>query len=151
MAFSDISEKADDRMERMAVLWYLPSTSPEGLTERLRADAQELGVTVTTGRSSSPPVVGFLSLDTPFFELFEREVHEMYGADVVVGPLIGTKAVTDCRFLRAKGIDCYGMWPFPVTVYDSAGIHGVNERLRLDWFLSGVTLMEEVVLRWVER
>ncbi len=151
MAFSDISERADDRMERMAVLWYLPSTSPEGLTERLRADAQELGVTVTTGRSSSPPVVGFSSLDTPFFELFEREVHEMYGADVVVGPLIGTKAVTDCRFLRAKGIDCYGMWPFPVTVYDSAGIHGVNERLRLDWFLSGVTLMEEVVLRWVER
>ena len=151
IAFSDISERSDGRAERMGVLWYLPGTSPDAYTERMLSDARELHIDVAIGPNSSPGVVGFSSLDTPFFELFARKARETYGEDVVVGPLIGSKGITDCRFLRAKGIDCYGIWPFPVNVYDSKGIHGADERLRLDWFLTGVDLMEDVVLQWTEK
>ena len=149
MAMSKIRTRADGRSERTAVLWYLPGVDPEPLTERLLRDAEDLDVKVTLAAVSSPPGVEFSSMANPFMEIFSRSVREAYGDDVVVGPMVASKGLTDCRFLRAEGIDCYGMWPFPVTVFDSVGIHGRDERLRLDWFLGGVRLMEDVVLEWL--
>ncbi|MBW3671844.1 MAG: M20/M25/M40 family metallo-hydrolase [Acidobacteria bacterium] len=149
IAFSEIEKLPDGRFERRAVLWYLPGTDPAPLTERIIADTSELGVEAVISPNSSPPIVGFSSVDNSFFELFEQKVHEVYGDQVVVGPMVATKGLTDCRFLRAEGIDCYGIWPFPVSVYDSRGIHSVDERLRLDWFISGIELMTRAVRGWV--
>lgn len=151
IAFSGIRQRADGRVERSAVLWYLPGIDPEPFTERMMNDAEELDIEIRIDSASSPGIVGFSSSASPFFELFEQKVREVYGGEVVVGPLVGTKGLTDCRFLRVEGIDCYGIWPFPVTVYDSAGIHGVDERLRLDWFLSGIELMKKVVRDWTAK
>lgn len=149
IALSPVSERDDGRFQRRAVLWYLPGIDPQPLTNRILADASELGVEAVIAPNSSPPIVGFSSTEDPFFDLFEQKVHEVYGDDVVVGPMVGNKGLTDCRFLRAEGIDCYGIWPFPVTVNDSTGIHGIDERLRLDWFISGIRLMKGVVREWV--
>lgn len=151
VALSEPRPGPNGRVEANAVLWYLPGEDPEPLTRRIREDVQELGGEVSIDPGSSPGIVGFSSLDTPFFELFARKVRQTYGEEIEVGPTIATKGVTDCRFLRARAIDCYGIWPFPVNVYDSTGIHGVDERLRLDWFLQGVRLMREVVLEWVTK
>jgi acetylornithine deacetylase/succinyl-diaminopimelate desuccinylase-like protein len=38
-----------------------------------------------------------------------------------------------------------------VNVYDLAGIHGVNERIREDWFLEGVETMKEIVAGFAGR
>lgn len=149
IALSEVRQLPDGRFERRAVLWYLPGTDPAPLTERILADTRELGVEAVIAPNSSPPIVGFSSMENPFLQLFEQKVHEIYGDEVIVGPMVGTKGLTDCRYLRAEGIDCYGIWPFPVNVYDSTGIHGVDERLRLDWFISGIELMRRVVLEWV--
>jgi acetylornithine deacetylase/succinyl-diaminopimelate desuccinylase-like protein len=64
---------------------------------------------------------------------------------VDVGPYILSNVVTDARFLRARGIACYGFWPYRVDYYQSRGIHGTDERLRVDWFIDGVQLMKRIV------
>ena len=68
----------------------------------------------------------------------------MYGR-VDVGTEVLAASSNDSRFLRPRGISCYGLWPFPVDYFQSAGVHGVDERVRLDWYMSGVDLMKHVV------
>lgn len=149
IGLGEIHERPDGRFGRTAILWYLPGVDPDPLVRRLQNDARELNVEVEVGSSSSPGIVGFSSVDNPFFQLYAATVKATYGSNVDVGPMVGTKGLTDCRFLRAEGIDCYGIWPFPVNVYESRGIHRHDERLRLDWFMQGIGLMETVVLEWV--
>lgn len=150
ITISESRQRSDGKFVRTAVLWYLPGLEPEPLTQRILADAADVNVEVNIGENSSPPVVGISPRDSPFFEVIEQNVQDAYGDDVMVGPMIGTKGLTDCRFLRAAGIDCYGISPFAINVYDSKGIHGVDERLRLDWFMTGLELMEGIVRDWVE-
>jgi acetylornithine deacetylase/succinyl-diaminopimelate desuccinylase-like protein len=149
VATSAVREPARGGYEMDVVLWYLPRTDEEGLSERLRSDAAAVGATVVPVRSSVDRPASFSSTGVPFFELLEQEVRLAYGEDVIVGPLVQTKGVTDCRFLRARDLDCYGIWPFPVSVHESHGIHRVDERIRLDWFMEGVRLTERLVSRWV--
>ena len=52
------------------------------------------------------------------------------------------------RFLRARGIVCYGLQPFPLDFFQTLGIHGPNERVRVDWFEQGVVFLRQVVRRW---
>jgi acetylornithine deacetylase/succinyl-diaminopimelate desuccinylase-like protein len=89
------------------------------------------------------------SSDTPLFSLLTAEIQQEYGADVDVGPIIISGATTDSRYLRRIGITTYGVWPHPVDYFSSRGIHGTDEKLRLDWFVQGVALMERIVMRGV--
>lgn len=84
------------------------------------------------------------SEQTPLFRLLEKEVRSVYG-DVPFGTEILNRHVNDSRFLRRRGIACYGIWPFPVDFYQSESVHGVDERIRLDWFMQGVRLTQRVV------
>ena len=52
------------------------------------------------------------------------------------------------RYLRARGIVCYGLWPFQVDYYETTGIHGVNERVRIAWFQQGVEMLRHLVTRY---
>ena len=54
----------------------------------------------------------------------------------------------DSRYLRARGIVCYGLWPFQVDYYETTGIHGVNERVRIAWFQQGVEMLRHLVTRY---
>jgi acetylornithine deacetylase/succinyl-diaminopimelate desuccinylase-like protein len=149
VAMSGIRESGNGGYEMTVVLWYLPRTDHERLKERILLDANDAGVAVFPVRSSVDREVSFSSYDSPFFDVLAEEVKREYGEEIIVGPLVQSKGVTDCRFLRVRQVDCYGIWPFPVSVYDSYGIHRVNERIRLDWFMQGVVLTERLVGRWV--
>lgn len=149
IAVSKVRE-VDGLFEVTAVLWYLPKVDPEPLVARMREDVADVGATIRRNAVSSPGEVGISSVDNAFFEVLTTSVRGTFGEEVDVGPMIGSKGVTDCRFLRKEGIDCYGFWPFPVTVYDSRGIHGRDERLRLDWFIQGVQLVDRIVQDWVQ-
>jgi acetylornithine deacetylase/succinyl-diaminopimelate desuccinylase-like protein len=70
------------------------------------------------------------------------------GVLVTTPPLAG---FTDSHFFRNLGIVCYGVSPFPITEADSRGVHGNNERLRLDALTFGVRFMYEVVARVAAR
>jgi acetylornithine deacetylase/succinyl-diaminopimelate desuccinylase-like protein len=49
-----------------------------------------------------------------------------------------TTAVTDSRFLRARGVPTYGFIPMVLTGKDVKGIHGVDERLSIENFNRGL-------------
>ncbi len=37
------------------------------------------------------------------------------------------------------------MLPFRLNYYDAMGIHGANERIRVDWFVEGVETVKQIV------
>ena len=61
------------------------------------------------------------------------------------------QAVTDCRYLRQRGMTCYGISPFPLTIFHTNAIHHANERIRLDWFHEGIAYVSDVVWEWAAR
>lgn len=63
---------------------------------------------------------------------------------VIVGPDVSL-GVSENRLFRAAGIQAYGITPFRINIYDLAGVHGVMERIRTDWFLEGVETMKRIV------
>ncbi len=62
------------------------------------------------------------------------------GAEAPVVPAM-VPGFTDSRFFRERGIAAYGISPFALEAADSAGIHGVDERIPLAAFDRGVERM----------
>jgi acetylornithine deacetylase/succinyl-diaminopimelate desuccinylase-like protein len=124
-------------------LFNLPDEDPDRRLAWLQGVIAPYGAAIEEVLDKNGPAP-LTSIHTPFFTLLEQQVHRQYG-DVPVGPYILAAWSNDSRFLRAKGIACYGMWPFPVDFFQTQGIHSVDERVRLDWFMQGVTLMRQLV------
>jgi len=123
------------------------SISPPTITATVARTVAPYGVTLGAIQSSDP--VARLSSDqTPMFALINDVIRKQY--DVAAGTQILAKSTNDSRFLRPLGIDCYGMWPFPVDYYQTTGIHGTDERVRLDWFNEGVETMKLLVTRYAK-
>ena len=127
------------------VLRNLPDEDPEA---RMRFLREQVGAGVRIEPILIMPSTPLSSTATPFFEILRRTVRDHYG-EVEVGPLVMADIATDSRFLRSRGVDAYGFWPYPVDFFQTEGIHGVNERLRLDWFLQGIDLTRDLVGEWV--
>jgi acetylornithine deacetylase/succinyl-diaminopimelate desuccinylase-like protein len=139
--------RQDDRGATMRlVLYNLPDESPDARLEWLRSTISPLGARIDEVLSKSGPAP-FSPLDTPLYRLLSREAHRQLG-DVRVGPQVLAVSANDSRYLRARGIFAYGIWPFPVDFYQTLGIHGIDERVRLDWFTQGVVLTRSVVKGW---
>ncbi|HEY8134295.1 MAG TPA: M20/M25/M40 family metallo-hydrolase [Thermoanaerobaculia bacterium] len=124
-------------------LYNLPDEDPERRVAWLTSQIAPHRVVVDQVLAKNGPAP-LSSRHTPLFALIEREVHRQYGP-VSVGPEILAASSNDSRFLRARGMTCYGMWPFLVDFYQTQGIHSIDERIRLDWFMGGVELMKRLV------
>ena len=125
------------------LLYNLPDEDPDARLEWLRKFIRPFGAEiaeVVTKNGPSP----LTSRHTPMFALIEREVHRVYG-EVSVGTEVLAASSNDSRFLRPLGISCYGLWPFRVDYFQSLGIHGADERVRLDWYMEGIGLMRNIV------
>jgi acetylornithine deacetylase/succinyl-diaminopimelate desuccinylase-like protein len=81
---------------------------------------------------------------TPLFALIAREAKREY-KDVAVGTEILAASTNDSRYLRNRGITCYGLWPFEVDYFETLGIHHPDERIRIDWYMQGIALMRRIV------
>jgi len=139
--------KEGERWAMHTLLLNLPTVRSEPRIEWLARTVAPYGVTLGAIQSSDP--VARLSSDqTPMFALINDVIRKQY--DVAAGTQILAKSTNDSRFLRPLGIDCYGMWPFPVDYYQTTGIHGTDERVRLDWFNEGVETMKLLVTRYAE-
>jgi len=84
--------------------------------------------------------------DTRLFRLLAEEGRRRYHAPS--GLVVLYRSASDSRFLRTRGIDCYGLSPFPIDYYQSLAIHGRDERVRLDWFLEGAGFIRAVIGSW---
>ncbi|HKB78884.1 MAG TPA: M20/M25/M40 family metallo-hydrolase, partial [Thermoanaerobaculia bacterium] len=123
-------------------LYSLPDENPDARIAWLRSEVATEGASIEQVLEKNGPAP-LSSPDTPFFHLIAREVGREYG-NVPVGIEILAAFGNDSRFLRVHGITAYGMWPFPVDYFQSLGIHGIDERVRLDWFMDGVALMRRI-------
>ena len=123
----------------------LPDEQPDGRIAWLTAMAKPYGATVAEIRQKEGPAPPSTS-DTPLFRLIAATASRQY--HTVAGPEVLPFSTSDSRFLRARGIVCYGLQPFPLDFFQSLGIHGPNERVRIDWFEQGVVLLREVVRKW---
>jgi acetylornithine deacetylase/succinyl-diaminopimelate desuccinylase-like protein len=124
-------------------MYNLPDENPDARLAWLRGVIAPFGATVDEVSEKSGPTP-ISSRHTPLFALLTREIHRSYG-DVPIGTEILVAWYNDSRYLRVKGITCYGLWPFPVDFYQTQGIHAADERLRVDWFMDGVGMMRRVV------
>jgi len=118
----------------------LPSTSPEAFLAEAVKVIDDPGVKVTTllsarGEAASPEEGLYTVLRSVLVSRFP-------GA--VVAPVLGP-GLSENRVFRSRGIRAYGALPFRVNYYDAAGIHGVNERMRVDWFAEGVETVTRIV------
>ncbi|MFN2443622.1 MAG: M20/M25/M40 family metallo-hydrolase [Thermoanaerobaculia bacterium] len=139
-----VTEREDGRFEMDVALRNLPDQDAEDRLEWFRGQiADGVDFEVITQMPATP----LSSTATPFFDLLRETVRDHYG-DVAVGPLVMPEIATDSRFLRLREIDAYGFWPYPVDYFQTLGIHGVDERLRIDWFLEGIDLTCDLVESW---
>lgn len=113
-----------------------PETTPSDLLEDVRNVVNdrrvEIEITRDSQGSSSP-------IDTDFWRVIEGTLKEAE-PDVVFLPYQSAGG-TDSGYFRAKGAICYGADPFFVTEEEWDGVHGNDERLRLETLYWG--------LKWV--
>ena len=138
--------ESDARGATMLVtLVNLPDENPDARIEWLRGVAGRYGVTIEDVIEKTGPAP-LSSRHTPMFGLIAAESGRQYGAKV--GSEILAASTNDSRYLRARGIDMYGLMPFPTDWYQTLGIHSIDERVRVDWFNSGVALLRHITSRF---
>lgn len=120
-----------------------PEIAFEDAKMRLHTLLSDLPVEVQL--SDVAPSGPYSSTDTELFETIVRTARKQFGERSAYGPLVISRAETDSRFLRAKGIQCYGFWPYLIDFFLTQTVHGTGERVRLDYYAEGVELMKRIV------
>jgi len=118
----------------------LPSTPPEAFLADVARAIDDPGVEVRVLLSAKGEAA---SAETGLYTVTRRVLARRFPG-AVVAPVLGP-GLSENRVFRARGIRTYGMLPFRVNYYDAAGIHAVNERMRVDWFVEGVETVKEIV------
>ena len=119
----------------------LPDEDPDARIRWLRDFVERRGITVDVWKKEGP--VRSSSTDTPLFGILANEAKKLYR--VHAGSEILYSSTSDCRFLRARGVNCYGVSPYRADIAQALTIHRPNERIRLDWFMDGVEYMRRAV------
>ncbi len=127
-------------------LYNLPDENPDTRIAWLSGLAARYGVTIDQVLETSGPAP-LSSRHTPMYALITAEAGRQYR-----GTRTGTEILAvfynDSRFLRTRGLDVYGLMPFPTDWYQTQGIHSTDERMRVDWFNQGVVLVGHIVERF---
>jgi acetylornithine deacetylase/succinyl-diaminopimelate desuccinylase-like protein len=137
--------QSNDRWTATVRLINLPDEKPERRVEWLRSELQNLPVQIGAPKRFEGPVA-LSPTGTTLYETLASTAEEMYKAPA--GALVLYRSGSDSRFLRARGIACYGLSPFPVNFFQSTTIHAPNERIRIDYFMDGVRYLHRVVADW---
>jgi acetylornithine deacetylase/succinyl-diaminopimelate desuccinylase-like protein len=139
-------QRAENGRYRSAVdLVDLPDENPDARLAWLTAQLTPFGARIAAVPTRGFPVP-FSPHDTPLFLLIADQARRRYAT--TAGSMVLSRSTNDLRYLRVRGITCYGVLPFPLDVFQSRSIHSANERIRLDWFMDGVEFMGELVDQW---
>ncbi|HYM59759.1 MAG TPA: M20/M25/M40 family metallo-hydrolase [Thermoanaerobaculia bacterium] len=118
----------------------LPDEKPDAMLKKVRDVAGKWGeVTVIL---TGDPVAESPS-DTELFAALSRAMQKSEPHSAVAA-VVGA-GTSDSRFFRARGITAYGIAPFKVNYYDADTVHGIDERIRSNFFQEGVHLMRAIV------
>ncbi|HSY52489.1 MAG TPA: M20/M25/M40 family metallo-hydrolase [Thermoanaerobaculia bacterium] len=139
--------ESDARGASMRVnLYDLPDENPDARIEWLRGLTARYNVVIEDVVEKSGPAP-LSSRHTPMFAIIAAEAGRQYGG-ARVGSEVLAAWYNDSRHLRARGIEAYGLMPFPTDWYQTQGIHSIDERVRVDWFNSGVALLRRITSRF---
>jgi acetylornithine deacetylase/succinyl-diaminopimelate desuccinylase-like protein len=122
----------------------LPGDDADKFLEAVRALVKDPGVEVRYGSRASRPSTDPSSITSEVFTTIEAAVKRLYGVPTL--PMMNTGA-TDMAFLRAKGMQCYGIGP-AIDVEDAPkgfGSHSDQERILVGELHRFVQLHYEVV------
>jgi acetylornithine deacetylase/succinyl-diaminopimelate desuccinylase-like protein len=133
----------------MSVLMLnLPDELPKARAEWMQQFvARYGGITVSIDSEEGP--VPSSRTDTPLMRMLAREARAYYRVNA--GSEILYSSTSDCRFLRVRGMQCYGVSPYLADISQSLTIHRADERIRLDWFMDGIDYFERAMLSWSQQ
>jgi len=116
----------------------LPGEKVEEFVSELKRVVADETVEISYRQGKAAGVLPSPSSHEVFQALSRSAVKTWPGAKVF--PFMSTGA-TDSAELRAIGVACYGILPFPLTEADEARIHGHDERVSLKSFNEGLSFI----------
>lgn len=141
-----IVARQDGQFQMRTLLMNLPDENPDAriawLAEKIRPYGARIG---EVERKEGP--VPMASSKTPFFALLKDEASRTFGCPA--GTEVLNRSWNDSRFLRQRGIDAYGINPFPVDFFQAEAIHGVDERITVEYFVRGIAFTGDLVRRYL--
>ena len=121
----------------------LPGQEPADFLAELQ---RIVGDTAVTFRPQGPSWPATESpTDTELFRAIEAAAHVRRPEALVTTPMLA--GFTDSHFFRRLGIASYGLGPFPLTVSESRGVHGNDERVSIEALRFGVRFLYDIVSR----
>lgn len=138
-------QQEGNRWEMQVTLLNLSDEDPDARIAWLSGVVAPYGVRIGRVLVKEGPSV-FSSEHTPLFEILAAEAREQY--QVPAGAQILYRSTSDSRFLRPRGIACYGISPYPVNFYQSQTIHHGDEFITAGAFQQGVEYLRDVVRTW---
>ncbi len=121
----------------------LPGQEPAAFLVELQ---RVVGDTAVTFRPQGPNWPATESpTDTEMFRAIEAAARARRPDALVTTPMLA--GFTDSHFFRRIGIASYGLGPFPLTVSDSRGVHGNDERVSVEALRFGVRFLYDIVSR----
>jgi acetylornithine deacetylase/succinyl-diaminopimelate desuccinylase-like protein len=121
----------------------LPGQNIDDVVKRLQSVAKEPSVEFTIAHrgQEAPPSDG----SSEMFDAIAASAVEL-DPELAVVPYLST-GVTDSAYLRRRGVNCYGILPFPMEREDEERMHGHDERVPLRSLHFGTRLIYESVRR----
>lgn len=138
-------EPQGDAWQMMVTMLNLPDEDPEARLAWLERQVRPSGARLGVVHTKEGPVT-FSRADTEVFRLLAEEARDRY--KVTAGEQVLYRSATDARFLRPRGIQCYGISPYAVTIFQSATIHGTDEQIGVGAFQEGVQYLRNVAGKW---
>jgi acetylornithine deacetylase/succinyl-diaminopimelate desuccinylase-like protein len=127
----------------------LPSTAVEELFADLGRLVNDPQVSFSEPEEPTRPAGPDAPLDSELYSSIEKVTRRMFpGSHVVPEMAVGG---TDSMPLLAKGVKAYGLMPFPLPDSERHGVHGNDERLKIEALGRGVELLYRVILEVAAR
>jgi acetylornithine deacetylase/succinyl-diaminopimelate desuccinylase-like protein len=138
-------QERNGRMEMLVTMINLPDEDPAARLAWLKQAIAPSGAYVREVPLLEGPVPTSTE-KTRLFELLTAEARKRYG--VPAGVQVLFRSANDSRFLRRRGIVCYGISPYLVNFAQSVSIHGPDESITVGAFNEGVEYTRAVVRAW---
>src|SRR3989454_11421789 len=121
----------------------LPGQDPPTFLAELTRLVGDTAVTVRPQGPNWPATES--PIETEMFRAITAVAHARHPNALVTTLML--PGFTDSHYFRRLGIASYGLGPFPLSQGDSRGVHGNDERVRLDALRFGVRFYYDVVSR----
>ena len=130
------------RVETELDIRILPGVDPDEFVDELKQQLadDDIGVQITTKhRATESP------MDSSSCSLIKKVISKHFPDALVVPSLL--MAVSDSRFLRERGINCYGVCPALIQMDDVQRIHGHDEKISVENMIKGTEVYSDIVKR----